>query len=59
MARRIAVTGASGNVGTALLRMLAEARGDRDYEIVGIARREPPSEDVYGNVEWHQLDVPE
>jgi UDP-glucose 4-epimerase len=51
--RRIAVTGASGNVGTALLRAVTEA----DYEVVGIARRQPLPQDVYRHVEWHQLDV--
>ncbi|MDP7736006.1 NAD-dependent epimerase/dehydratase family protein [Mycobacterium paragordonae] len=53
MTRRIAVTGASGNVGTALLRAVTEA----DYEVVGIARRQPSPQDVYRHVEWHQLDV--
>jgi nucleoside-diphosphate-sugar epimerase len=51
--RRIAVTGASGNVGTALLRAVTDA----DYEVVGIARRQPSPQDVYRHVEWHQLDV--
>jgi len=51
--RRIAVTGASGNVGTALLRAVTDA----DYEVVGIARRQPTPQDVYRHVEWHQLDV--
>lgn len=53
MTRRIAVTGASGNVGTALLRAVADA----DYEVVGIARRQASPQDVYRHVEWHQLDV--
>lgn len=53
MTRRIAVTGASGNVGTALLRAVTDA----DYEVVGIARRQPTPQDVYRHVEWHQLDV--
>lgn len=53
MTRRIAVTGASGNVGTALLRAVTDA----DYEVVGIARRQPSPQDVYRHVEWHQLDV--
>lgn len=53
MTRRIAVTGASGNVGTALLRAVTEA----DYEVVGIARRQASPQDVYRHVEWHQLDV--
>jgi UDP-glucose 4-epimerase len=53
--KRIIVTGASGNVGTALLRRLTEA--ETDYEITGIARREPPPKDAYRHVEWHQLDL--
>ncbi|PJE24080.1 MAG: epimerase [Mycobacterium sp.] len=53
MTRRIAVTGTSGNVGTALLRAVTEA----DYEVVGIARRQASPQDVYRHVEWHQLDV--
>lgn len=53
--QRVVITGASGNLGTALLRRLfGEHRG---YEVVGIARRRPPPEDVYGRVRWHQLDV--
>ncbi|MCV7197298.1 NAD-dependent epimerase/dehydratase family protein [Mycobacterium angelicum] len=55
MRKRIVITGASGNLGTALLNRLAEAGGR--CEIVGIARRKPPREGVYKSVEWHQLDV--
>ncbi|OBK15710.1 NAD-dependent epimerase/dehydratase family protein [Mycobacterium asiaticum] len=57
MTKRVVITGASGNVGTALLHRLAEA--DTDYDIVGIARREPPQQDVYRGVDWRQLDVAE
>lgn len=57
MTKRIVVTGASGNLGTAVLQRLGE--DDADYEIVGIARREPPQEDVYRRTDWHQLDVVE
>ncbi len=57
MSKRIAITGASGNVGTALLRTIADA--GVVYDIVGIARRQPVAEDVYGSAEWHQLDVAE
>ena len=54
---RIVVIGASGNVGTALLRRLHEARpGD---ELVGIVRRPPTPEGEYRGVEWHSLDVAE
>jgi UDP-glucose 4-epimerase len=38
---RVAVTGATGNVGTAVIRALAN--DDRIEEIVGIARRRPPT----------------
>jgi nucleoside-diphosphate-sugar epimerase len=57
---RIAITGASGNVGTALLRRLQRARAERPdtLEIVGIGRR-PPNHAAppYGGVEWHALDI--
>lgn len=53
MSNRIVITGASGNVGTALLRRLA----DDDHEILGIARRQPPPDGVYRSADWHQLDV--
>lgn len=46
---RIAITGASGNVGSALVRRLR-----RDgHELVGIVRR-PPEDD---SVEWHAADL--
>lgn len=46
---RIAITGASGNVGSALVRRL-----QRDgHELVGIVRR-PPDDD---GVEWHAADL--
>ncbi|SNT42492.1 NAD-dependent epimerase/dehydratase family protein [Rhodococcoides kyotonense] len=50
---RLAVTGATGNVGTTLLRRLA----DEDVEIVGIARRRPPAAAPYDGVDWHELDI--
>ena len=47
---RIAITGASGNVGSALVeRLLA----DGEHEVVGIARR-PPDDDA---IEWHSVDL--
>jgi UDP-glucose 4-epimerase len=53
---RIAITGASGNVGTALLRALAGS-GD---ELVGIARRAPDdSAQPYANARWVTCDVGE
>ena len=53
---RIVVVGASGNVGTALLRRLAREPGLR---IAGVARR-PPSPvagEPYDGVEWHGCDI--
>lgn len=55
MSKRIVITGASGNVGTALLRRLAE--DGPDYDIVGITRRRPPPDDVYRSVRWHEVDL--
>ena len=57
MPTRIVIIGASGNIGTALLRRLAAAEGE--YEIHGVARRRPPPIGVYESVTWHQLDVAE
>lgn len=51
---RIAITGATGNLGTALLQALRE---DGNHEIVGIARRRPPDEPPYAGVAWHTVDV--
>lgn len=51
--RRIVVTGASGNVGTALLRRLsADGHG-----IVGLCRRPPPAVAPYDVAEWHPVDL--
>jgi UDP-glucose 4-epimerase len=57
---RIVITGATGHVGTALLKRLHEARSEEgtDLEIVGIARREPDQIAApYREVEWHNLDI--
>lgn len=55
---RIVVTGASGNVGTALLRALAEDPAGR-HEIVGICRRTPPAVPPYAGVQWISTDLAE
>lgn len=57
---RIAITGASGNAGTALLRNLQGqlARKPGSLQLVGISRRLPDtSMEPYGGVQWHTLDV--
>jgi len=53
--RRIVVTGASGNVGTALLRRLAAH--DPRPDIVAIARRIPPARDPYAGARWCSVDL--
>jgi UDP-glucose 4-epimerase len=50
---RIAITGATGNVGTALLRRFAGT----DVEVVGICRRLPEPVGVYAGVRWESIDV--
>ncbi|MDT5164762.1 MAG: hypothetical protein QOC88_1656, partial [Mycobacterium sp.] len=52
---RIVITGASGNVGTALLRRLVET--DRGDELVGVVRRPPSPVGVYQGVQWHGLEL--
>lgn len=50
---RLVVTGASGNVGTALLRRL-HADG---HEVVGLVRRIPSSVPPYDRVAWRSVDL--
>jgi nucleoside-diphosphate-sugar epimerase len=50
----VAVTGASGNVGTALLRRLAEAGVG---EVRGLARRRPPETEPYDGARWYTADL--
>jgi UDP-glucose 4-epimerase len=52
MTRRVVITGASGNVGTALLRRLGG-----QAELVGIARRRPPTVGPYDAAQWAQIDL--
>lgn len=51
---RIVVTGASGNVGTALLLKLG-ASGE--HQLVGISRRQPPGAPPYSWADWVTADV--
>ena len=54
---RIVITGASGNVGTALLHRLIET--DHGHELVGVVRRPPKPVGVYQDVRWHELELAE
>lgn len=51
---RIVIIGASGNVGTALLRELADSGIG---PVVGVCRRPPPPRPPYGTAEWVAIDV--
>lgn len=51
--RRIVVTGASGNVGTGVLRALAAQHPE--VQVVGVCRR-PPAE-AHRGVKWHTVDL--
>jgi nucleoside-diphosphate-sugar epimerase len=48
----VVVTGASGNIGTALLERLAG-----DVDVVGVARRQPPDAEPYRRATWVSLDL--
>jgi nucleoside-diphosphate-sugar epimerase len=49
---KVVVTGASGNIGTALLARLAD-----DVDVVGVARRRPPATAPYDRASWAQVDL--
>jgi len=49
---RVVITGASGNVGTALLRALSN-----DHDVTGVVRRPPAGQGVYRRVDWRSLDL--
>jgi nucleoside-diphosphate-sugar epimerase len=51
---RVIITGASGNVGTALLRALPA-----EHEVVGVVRRPPDRQGVYERADWCALDLTE
>src|SRR6476646_4407068 len=55
MRMRTVIIGASGNVGTALLRNLSN-RGDPGI-VVGVCRRPPPARPPYDIATWHAIDV--
>jgi len=49
---RIVITGASGNVGTALLRVLPAV-----HDVLGVVRRPPAQQGVYQRANWCSLDL--
>jgi nucleoside-diphosphate-sugar epimerase len=51
---RIVVTGASGNVGSALLRRLVPSG---DHDVVGLARRPPSGGAPFDRVQWVSVDL--
>jgi nucleoside-diphosphate-sugar epimerase len=51
---RIVITGASGNVGTALLRRLAGSGG---HSLIGLSRRRPPDAPPYDAADWVTADL--
>lgn len=52
---RIVVTGASGNVGSGVLRAIA--RQFPEAEVVGVCRRPPTVGEIYQRVQWHAIDL--
>ncbi len=54
-APRIVVTGASGNVGTGVLRALAKQMPHAT--VIGVCRRPPDRGQVYERVQWHAVDL--
>jgi nucleoside-diphosphate-sugar epimerase len=54
----VAVTGATGNLGTALLRRLTDP-STGIAEVRGLVRRQPPDEDPYTGVRWFTADLGE
>jgi UDP-glucose 4-epimerase len=50
---RVVVTGATGNLGTAVVARLLDA----DHDVVGIARRTPTDGDLAELVTWHPADL--
>jgi UDP-glucose 4-epimerase len=50
---KIVITGASGNLGTAILRRLTSG----GHQVTGISRRAPEPEGPYAGVDWHEIDL--
>lgn len=55
---RIVIVGATGNVGTALLRRIRQA--DQTIDIVGVSRNGPDRQgEPFEGIEWHSIDISE
>ncbi|HUQ57006.1 NAD-dependent epimerase/dehydratase family protein [Lentzea sp.] len=52
---KVVITGASGNVGTGLIRALAA--DSPDHEVVGVCRRPPDAVPPYDSVTWQACDL--
>jgi nucleoside-diphosphate-sugar epimerase len=53
--RKVVITGASGNVGTALLRLFAAQ--EPATTVIAVARRTPPCTPPYERADWHEIDL--
>jgi UDP-glucose 4-epimerase len=51
---RVVITGASGNVGTALLGVLPA-----EHQVIGVVRRPPVPQGVYQRASWCSVDLAE
>ncbi|MCS5717801.1 NAD-dependent epimerase/dehydratase family protein [Herbiconiux sp. CPCC 205763] len=59
---KIVVVGASGNLGTALLRRAlrdqdAAHQTPSELELVGVSRRAPLAAEPYSSAHWHEIDI--
>jgi nucleoside-diphosphate-sugar epimerase len=52
---KVVITGASGNVGTGLVRALAA--DDSEHEVVGVCLRPPGTVAPYGSMTWQSCDL--
>lgn len=58
MGVKIVVVGASGNIGTAILRALqADEAFDSPPDVIGVSRAAPPREVPYSGVGWRTIDI--
>jgi nucleoside-diphosphate-sugar epimerase len=57
MTTRMVIVGASGNIGTALLRRWQAETGEDRPHLVGVSRRRPAPGAPYDGVSWEELDL--